>query len=85
MRWENIVGLCAVAAVLTASLAQQFMATARAAAPVVRPAYAGIGAGVNESTAVIWLLGSDGSLKFCTHRATGANTDAPVCSVAASP
>jgi hypothetical protein len=52
---------------------------------MVRVTYQGMGVGVNESVAVIWLLGSDGGVKICTHAATGANADAPVCSAATIP
>jgi hypothetical protein len=85
MKWEKVGGLCVLAAAIGAGLAQQFTVPARAAAPVVRATYQGMGAGVNDNVAVIWLLGSDGGLKICTHAATGTNADAPVCSAAVTP
>jgi hypothetical protein len=84
MSWMKIAGLGVVLAI-GAAIAQQFAAPARAAAPIVRASYVGLGAAVNESTAVVWLLGSDGGVKVCTHSATGPSTDAPVCSAAATP
>jgi hypothetical protein len=85
MRWTKIAGLGLAVCAISAGLAQQFAAPARAAAPVVRASYAGLGASVNETTAVVWLMGSDGGLKVCTHSATGSNADAPVCSAAVMP
>jgi hypothetical protein len=85
MSSKKIVGLGVVVFAIGAGLAQQFAAPARAAAPVVRVNYLGIGAAANETTAVVWLMGSDGGLKICTHAATAANPDAPVCSAAATP
>jgi hypothetical protein len=84
MSWMKIVALGVVFAI-GAGLAQQFAGPARAAAPIVRSSYVGLGAAVNESTAVVWLLGSDGGVKICTHSATGSSTDAPVCSAATTP
>ena len=84
MSWTKIAGLVVVFAI-GAGLAQQIASPARAAAPIVRASYMGLGAAVNETTAVVWLLGSDGGLKICTHSATGANADAPVCSAAVTP
>ena len=63
MRLEKIVGLCVLAAAIGAGLALQLTAPARAAAPIVRANYQGIGDGVNANVAVVWLLGSDGSLQ----------------------
>ena len=85
MSWKKIAGLGVVVFAIGVGLAQQFAVPARAAAPIVRASYMGLGAAVNETTAVVWLLGSDGSLRICTHAATGANADAPVCSAAATP
>ena len=85
MRWTKNAALGLVICAIGAGLAQQFAAPARAAAPIVRASYVGLGAAVNETTAVVWLLGSDGGVKICTHSATGASTDAPVCSAATTP
>jgi hypothetical protein len=85
MDGRKIIALCAVAAAIGAGVSQQFTAPARAAAPIVRATYQGVGSGVNESVAAIWLLGSDGGLKICTHAATGMSADAPVCSAAIVP
>ncbi|HXJ03028.1 MAG TPA: hypothetical protein VNH44_17545 [Micropepsaceae bacterium] len=85
MTRTKIVVLSIVAAAIGIGLVQQITAPARAAAPVVRATYQGIGSGVNENVAVIWLLGSDGGIKICTHAATGANADAPVCSASVTP
>jgi hypothetical protein len=85
MKWQKVSGLCLLAAAIGAGLAQQFTVPARAAAPVVRATYQGMGGNVNDNVAVIWHLGSDGSLKICTHAATGTNADAPVCSAAVTP
>ena len=83
--WTKIVGLSVLAVAIGAGLAHELTAPARAAAPVVRATYQGMGAGVNDNVAVIWLLGSDGGLKICTHAATGINADAPVCSAPVTP
>jgi hypothetical protein len=80
MRWEGIVGLCVLTSAISTGLTQQFTAPARAAAPIVRATYQGIGVGVNNNVAVIWLLGSDGSLRICSRAATGTVADAPTCS-----
>jgi hypothetical protein len=85
MGYRNIVALCAAAAAIGAAASQEFGTPARAAAPIVRASYQGLGSGVNETVAVLWLLGSDGGLKICTHAATGNNADAPVCSAAVTP
>jgi hypothetical protein len=85
MRVQQIVALCLLSAAIAVGVSQQFTGPARAAAPIVRASYQGIGSGVNESVAVIWLLGSDGGLKMCTHAATGVNADAPICSAAVTP
>jgi hypothetical protein len=85
MKSGKTVVLCITAAAIGAGLAQQFMAPARAAAPIVRPSYQSIGSGVNENVAVVWLLGSDGAIKICIHTATNTNADAPVCSASATP
>jgi hypothetical protein len=85
MRWEGIVGLCVLTSAIGIGLSQQFTAPARAAAPVVRATYQGIGAGVNDNVAVIWLLGSDGSLRICSRAATGTAADAPTCSPGVTP
>jgi hypothetical protein len=85
MRWTKIAVLGLVVCAISAGLAQQITAPARAAAPIVRASYTGLGAAVNETTAVVWLLGSDGGVKICTHSATGTGTDAPVCSAAVTP
>jgi hypothetical protein len=85
MSWQKIVGLFVLMTASGAVLAQQFTVPARAAAPVVRATYQGIGAGVNDNVAVLWLLGSDGSLKICTHAATGSTTEAPTCSAGTAP
>jgi hypothetical protein len=81
----KIVAAGLITAAIGAGLAQQFAAPARAAAPIVRATYQGIGSGVNESVAVLWLLGSDGAIKVCTHGATNVNADAPVCSAPVTP
>ena len=85
MKWQGIVGLCVLTSVISIGLTQQFTPPARAAAPIVRATYQGIGAGVNENVAVIWLLGSDGGLKLCTHAATATAAEAPICSPAVVP
>lgn len=85
MKCQKIVVVSIVAAAIGAVMLQQFAMPARAAAPIVRGSYQGIGSGVNENIAVIWLLGSDGGLKLCSHSATGTNADAPVCSAAVVP
>jgi hypothetical protein len=84
MRWKKFVFL-AVLCAIGGAFAQQITAPARAAAPVVRASYMGLGAAVNETTAVVWLLGSDGGVKICTHSATGSSADAPVCSASTTP
>jgi len=81
----KIVAAGLITAAIGAGLAQQFAAPARAAAPIVRATYQGIGSGVNESVAVLWVLGSDGAIKVCTHAATNVNADAPVCSAPVTP
>ncbi len=85
MRWEKIVGLSVLAGAIGASLAQQFTAPARAAVPTIRVTYQGLGAGINNNVAVVWLMGSDGGLKICTRATTGAATDAPICSAETMP
>jgi len=85
MRWQGIVGLCVLASAISIGLFQQFTAPARAAAPIVRASYQGIGAGVNDNVAVIWLLGSDGSLRICSRAATDNAADAPACSPGITP
>ena len=85
MRWTKMACLGVIVFAISAGFAQQFAVPARAAAPIVRASYMGLGAAVNESTAIVWLMGSDGGLKICTHSATGSNTDAPVCSAAVTP
>jgi hypothetical protein len=85
MRCHKIIIVSIVAAATGAGLSQQFAIPARAATPIVRASYQGIGSGVNENIAVIWLFGSDGALKLCSHSATGTNADAPVCSAAVVP
>lgn len=85
MKWQGIVGLCVLTSVISINLTQQFTAPAHAAVPIIRATYQGIGAGVNNNVAVIWLLGSDGGLKICTRAATGTATDAPTCSPAVVP
>jgi hypothetical protein len=85
MRCQQIVAICVLTAAAGIVVSQQFMGPARAAQPIVRASYQGIGSGVNENVAVIWLLGSDGGLKMCTHAATGITADAPVCSAAVTP
>jgi hypothetical protein len=84
MKWK-IVAAFSAAVIIGGIVAQQIAAPARAAGPIVRSTYTGIGSGVNENVAVIWLLGSDGGIKICTHSATGTNADAPVCSSAVIP
>ena len=85
MRWEGIVGLCVLTSAVSIVLSQQFTAPARAAAPIIRATYQGIGAGVNDNVAVIWLLGSDGSLRICSRAATGSAADSPTCSPGITP
>ena len=85
MRWEGIVGLCILTSAVSIGLSQQFTAPARAAAPIVRATYQGIGAGVNDNVAVVWLLGSDGSLRICSRAATGSTADSPTCSPGITP
>jgi hypothetical protein len=85
MKSKTIAVFCVAAAVIGGVMAQQIAVPARAAAPIVRATYTGISAGVNESVAAIWLLGSDGGIKICTHSASGTNADAPVCSASAIP
>jgi hypothetical protein len=85
MRWEKIIGLCVLSGAISVSVTQQFMVSAKAAVPLVRATYQGTGAGLNNNVAVIWLLGSDGSLKICTHAATSTNPDAPTCSAQTMP
>jgi hypothetical protein len=85
MSWKKIAGLGVVVFAIGVGLGKEFTVPARAAAPIVRASYMGLGSAVNETTAVVWLLGSDGSLRICTHAATGTNADAPVCSAPATP
>ena len=80
MRREGIVGLCVLTSAISIGLTQQITAPARAAAPIVRATYQGIAGAVNDNVAVIWLLGSDGSLRVCSHAATAAAAGAPACS-----
>jgi len=80
-----IIGLIVPVVVIGAGLAQYWIVPARAGAPVVRATYQGIVAGVNDNVAAIWLLGGDGTLKICIQDLTGMNTNAPLCSAAATP
>jgi hypothetical protein len=85
MRVQQIVALCLLSSAIAVGVSQQFTGPARAAVPIVRASYQGLGSAVNENVAVIWLLGSDGGLKMCMHAATTVNADAPICSAAATP
>jgi hypothetical protein len=85
MGCQKIFALCIATAAIGAAVSQQFTGPAHAAGPIVRASYQGVGSGVNENVAVLWLLGSDGGLKICTHAATGSNADAPICSAAVTP
>ena len=85
MRWVTLIGLSILSGAISVTVSQQFMVPAKAAAPLVRTTYQGTGAGVNDNIAVLWLLGSDGSLKICTHAATTTNPDAPTCSAQTMP
>jgi hypothetical protein len=85
MRWQGIVALSVLTSAISTGVTQELTAPARAAVPIVRASYQGIGAGVNGNVAVIWLLGSDGSLRICSRAATGPVADAPTCSAGVTP